>query len=290
MAIKYRKMVGGFWTGTTGKQLRKAGTDVQLIALYLVTGPQANMIGLYDIGLPIMAYHTGWDYDRLNTALMGCAECGFAFYDQKTEYVWVPEMAKWQVGSPLKPDDKKVTGIHRLLESMSPNPFTKRFCEKYGDGFHIPKPLTRGLNKKTKPLVKKNEASRAVEQKSSRAEEKKRKKEKKNGVSGKPGNKNGKLKPKRAEDVPIPKELDKPSFRVAWKEWLRWRREERRLAVTVTGAGLQLDELKVWGVGPAIKAMEVSIKQGWQGLFEPRTGGGNARRGEVGQTGKATGI
>lgn len=36
-----------FWNGETGRQIRAVGADAQLVALYLMTNPHANAIGMY---------------------------------------------------------------------------------------------------------------------------------------------------------------------------------------------------------------------------------------------------
>ena len=82
--------------------------------------------------------------------------------------------------------------------------------------------------------------------------------------------------PLRAEDVPIPPELDTPEFRKAWLErWLPWRRsrEGRNKPVSVGAAKAQLAKLAPCGPGQACLAIAASISNDWQGLFpEPANG------------------
>ena len=59
MAQKYAVLVPTFWTGETGKRLRGYGRDAQVVALYLVTGPPAEMIGLYYMPLPTLMHEVG---------------------------------------------------------------------------------------------------------------------------------------------------------------------------------------------------------------------------------------
>ena len=42
MARDYAIVSPQFWTGTTGREIRTRGRDVQLVALYLMTSPHAR--------------------------------------------------------------------------------------------------------------------------------------------------------------------------------------------------------------------------------------------------------
>lgn len=55
----YGKVSPQFWIGKTGKALRNAGSEAQLVSLYLLTNPHANMIGLYYMPLMFIAHETG---------------------------------------------------------------------------------------------------------------------------------------------------------------------------------------------------------------------------------------
>ena len=68
---------------------------------------------------------------------------------------------------------------------------------------------------------------------------------------------------------PIPAELDTPLFRTAWEEWIQHRREIKK-PLTPSSASKQLKDLAGWGECVAIAAIDVSIRNGWTGLFEPK--------------------
>ncbi len=69
--------------------------------------------------------------------------------------------------------------------------------------------------------------------------------------------------------VPVPHNLDTEEF---WKHWIMWLNERRvkRKAVSVQAAKMQLNDLSGLGVANAIKSIQQSIKNGYQGLFPPR--------------------
>ena len=55
----YAKVSPQFWIGKTGKAIKKAGPEATIVALYLMTCPHANMIGLYYVPLMYIAHETG---------------------------------------------------------------------------------------------------------------------------------------------------------------------------------------------------------------------------------------
>lgn len=126
MARDYGKVSARFWTGDTGRQLRRLGAEVQLLALYLVTSPSSNMVGLYYLPIPVMVHETGLTFEGASKALRSLGEVGFAHYDEDQEVIWVPEMARHQVDVELKPNDKRIKGVMAQVAEY-------RKCRYYGD-------------------------------------------------------------------------------------------------------------------------------------------------------------
>lgn len=118
------------WIGTTGRLLR--GTPMsQLMALYLVTGPQQNMIGLYDLPLGTISLETGLPPLDIIPTLNHLKELEFAYYDSRTETVFVREMARFQIGPTLTALDNRMIAVRQLLKDMAHSPFCKAFIERY---------------------------------------------------------------------------------------------------------------------------------------------------------------
>jgi uncharacterized phage protein (TIGR02220 family) len=134
---EYAKVSGRFWSGETGRRLREAGRDAQAVALYLITCPSSNMLGLYYLPLPTFCHEVGISKEGASKALRRVSEASFAFYDAPSEYVWVLEMARWQIGTALDPKDKRVTGIKRELEMLRKSPFFNEFLKRYREPFHL---------------------------------------------------------------------------------------------------------------------------------------------------------
>jgi hypothetical protein len=86
------------------------------------------------------------------------------------------------------------------------------------------------------------------------------------------GNTKG-LKEGKAAAPTFPRTLDTPEFREAWCEWAKHRKEIRQ-TLTPTTTTKQLEALASVGVTAAIKTIQLSITNGWRGLF-PRKGSTN---------------
>lgn len=152
---EYARLYPSFWTGNTGKQIKNLGYECTIIGAYVVSSPHSNMIGLYYLPLQYIAYETGVDLRNTEPALCKLASIEFCFYDTESEFIWVPEMARYQIGIqflPLKSNDNKVKGIENLYKSLPNNPFLPKFFDRYHDAFHLnerrafeapPKPLAR---------------------------------------------------------------------------------------------------------------------------------------------------
>jgi hypothetical protein len=58
------------------------------------------------------------------------------------------------------------------------------------------------------------------------------------------------------------------AFLNAWKSWVVYRKQLKK-SLTDSSVQAQCKEFALWGEQKSIEAIEQSIKQGWQGLFEP---------------------
>ena len=154
---EYGKIAPTFWTGHTGRQIKKMGAQAQVIALYLLTSPHANMLGLYYLPLPYIAHETGSTLQGASKALQSLSEVSFCTYDEEPEMVFVHEMAKYQIGEDLKPNDKRVIGIERELAKLPKTKLIQLFIDRYSVPFHIDtdahdfKGLARGFQGPPKP-------------------------------------------------------------------------------------------------------------------------------------------
>ncbi len=130
----YAKVSPHFWTGSTGKQLRKCPESV-VVSMYLMTCPHANMLGLYYMPLLYVAHETGLGIEGASKGLQWACEAGFCSYDESTEMVWVHEMARFQIAEKLKDTDKRSIGVQNEYNSLPSNPYLASFYDKYHQSF-----------------------------------------------------------------------------------------------------------------------------------------------------------
>jgi hypothetical protein len=78
----YSKVAPTFWTGATGRAIRKRGQDATILALYLITNPHANMYGLYYLPLPLIAHETGIPLEGASKGLRSLFQEGYCLYDE----------------------------------------------------------------------------------------------------------------------------------------------------------------------------------------------------------------
>lgn len=133
----YSIVVPQFWIGSSGRQLR-GDALAQVVALYLISNPHANMAGLYYLPLVTMAHEIGSPLKGALKGLQRVVGVGFATYDKASEYVFVHEMARYQIGDSLKPGDNRISSIVKTVGECPSPLLVNKFRERYADVFHLP--------------------------------------------------------------------------------------------------------------------------------------------------------
>jgi hypothetical protein len=133
----YAKVAPQFWIGQTGKTLRKAGAEAQVVAMYLLTSPHANMLGLYYLPTVYLIHETGLGDEGALKGLQRAIEAGFCSYDEASEVVWVHEMARYQIADQLKDGDNRCKGVQSEYDSLPSNPYLAPFFDRYASAFHM---------------------------------------------------------------------------------------------------------------------------------------------------------
>lgn len=137
MMRDYGKIAPQYWTGETGKRIRKEGTLAQLVGCYLLTCPSSTMLGVYYLPLPTLCHEVGCPLEGALKALKSLSEAGFAHYDEATEHVWVPNMAKYQIGEELKPNDNRLSWIRKEVQKLKSTPFFDQFLARYREAYRL---------------------------------------------------------------------------------------------------------------------------------------------------------
>lgn len=133
-----RKISSQFWTGATGVKLREAPRDARLLALYLITNPNANDIGLYELPLHLIELHAGIGSDEALELLGHLGSLEFCSYDFVHDAVWVHEMCRHQYGEPLKANSKFIKEVTDELRAHITMPFARKFWLRYSRSMHLP--------------------------------------------------------------------------------------------------------------------------------------------------------
>jgi len=139
----YAQVTPKFWFGSTGKKLRASGPHAQLVALYLLTCPSANMLGMYYLPKVTIAHECGLPLEGASEGLQRCIDAGFCAYDEDAEVVWVYEMAFFQIADDLKPADNRCSNIQKEYDNQPDSKHLRGFYDKYRAVFHIKK--ARGM-------------------------------------------------------------------------------------------------------------------------------------------------
>lgn len=153
---EYARISPRFWMGETGRSIRSKGANAQLLALYLLTSPHSNMIGLYWCPVAYMAHETGMTSEGASKALKSLVEIGFCHYDEASEVVWIVEMARYQVGERLSEKDKQAKGVQNAYNDLPKNLYLELFFERYSEAFCMTD--KRGSEGPSKPLESKEKA------------------------------------------------------------------------------------------------------------------------------------
>jgi hypothetical protein len=139
MAMRqYVKTYPTFWIGTTGKALRESGQTAQLVALYLISNPHVNYIGLYRLHLAYASTDLNMSEKALVKALATLEGLGFAKFDLVTEMVWVLRGAYWQIGESLLEKDRRVKFVQGEYTAVpAACPMKAEFFAKYAEAYGL---------------------------------------------------------------------------------------------------------------------------------------------------------
>jgi hypothetical protein len=133
----YAIMRARFWTQGTGRELC-GDRAAREMALYLMSCPSSNMLGLYYLPMSLLMDELGYDSPGDARAVLRRVEdTGFCRYDDASREVFVLNMAKEQVGERLQPKDKRILGIERELAKWTRSRFYNAFLERYREPYRL---------------------------------------------------------------------------------------------------------------------------------------------------------
>jgi hypothetical protein len=228
----YGKVSPQFWVGKTGKALR-GNLPAQILALYLMTSPHANMIGVYYCPIEYMAKETGLPIEGASEALQSLIDADFCTYEADSELIFVHAFAEHQIGGALKATDLRVKGIQNELEKVPQGQCYQAFVARYSIAFNLP------INEQEKP---KTESPIEAPLEALRSQKQKQKQKQKQNI-------------------------DAPPDGVAATVWQDFQkiRKAKRAPITETAIdGIRVEADKA---GYTLnQALETCCKRGWQGF------------------------
>lgn len=132
----YGTVASQFWVRGTGKELR-GDMEAQLVALYLMTSPHANMIGVFHLPVMYLAHETGLSIDAASAALDRLAAKDFCTYEPLAEWICVHRFAANQIGEELKEGDNRIKGVLNEIAKVPDGPCLQAFVSRYAAPFHL---------------------------------------------------------------------------------------------------------------------------------------------------------
>jgi hypothetical protein len=270
----YAKVGPQFWIGDTGRKLRAAGANAQVVALYLMTSPHANMLGLYYLPKLFVAHETGLGMEGASEGLARCVEAGYCSYDEASEMVWVHEMASYQIAEALVTTDKRCLGVQNEYNQLPENPYLARFFDKYSAAFHMTK--QRGI------VEKKEEVKQAPSKPlASQEQEQEQEQEKEQEEEAPPASRSASSQGSRLQnDWALPK---------AWGEWAL----EQQPTWTAEHVRLVADKFRDHWIGKSGKdARKADWQATWRNWVRNEKPIAAAKSGstQLGKAGQATAI
>ncbi len=135
----YSVVNGRFWTqlSETGTEIRALGLDAVAVALYLITNPHSNALGVYYLPLATMSHDLCISQEVAQRILEAVCSTGFAEYFAEESVVWVPQQARYQIGETMKATDHRRAWALRELKKFEGTVAYEKFLERYAEAFHL---------------------------------------------------------------------------------------------------------------------------------------------------------
>lgn len=298
---RYRKIDIRIWND---ERFGRLSDDAKLVFLFLLTHPHMTSLGAMRATLPGLAAELGWITERFQKAFnelvtTRSADQGspddhaLVEFDDRACFIGLPNFLKYN--GPENPN--VVTSWAKSIDLLPECPLKTKVLkranvcmrgrsEKFVEAWEgvlqsLPETLPKGFGE---PLPKgmPNQEQEPEPQQEPEQEQKPEPRKRSAAVAARGAQRGKALKPQQAvtAQVPIPSELDTQEFAQAWSEWKEHLRQKRRPMKPLQESKL----LATWaavGVERTIIAINHSIANGWQGLFEPNVKGNRTQGGDL---------
>ncbi len=145
MSRDYGRIVPSFWTGQTAREGFRGDLATWSIASYLITGPHSHATGVYYLPPAYIAHDLGIDQIVVETTLLKLERLGFVDLDRPSDWIFVREMARIQIGEVLKPSDKRVKWVVKEI-AKAPGNLQAAFRRRYEGAFNLPEAPSHGAS------------------------------------------------------------------------------------------------------------------------------------------------
>ena len=145
----YAKIFTGKWRSRSFRTLRGNPWAI-VLQDYLMSCPASEMSGVFYMPKYLIEGELGIPHDELENAIKILEEADFCrFYDD--EYVFVFNMARYQIADALSPDDNRWKSLMRDIEEM-PDNIRREFIIRYNDDFNLGYQIIRKAAEPTAPV------------------------------------------------------------------------------------------------------------------------------------------
>lgn len=256
---RYRKVDPRIWNDAKFRKLNDQG---KLTFFFLLTHPHMTAIGAMRASLPGLASEIGWSEKAFREAFGDASQKGMALHEEGASLVWLPNFIRYN--PPESPNVVKawVNALELLPECSLLNRVIAEsvaFASTLNKGFAeaLPEAFTKAMP------IQEQEQEQEQEEKQDAG------------------------KPARFDPLKIVLPDCIPSE--SWSEWIGYRRQ-RKLTCTEQTISGQVSNLQNWhAAGHSVSGIiKTSIASGWQGLFEPKTGGAGSGKPGLSKAGQST--
>ncbi|WP_419548535.1 hypothetical protein [Parasutterella sp.] len=145
----YAKIFTGKWRSRSFRTLRGNPWAI-VLQDYLMSCPASEMSGVFYMPKYLIEGELGIPHDELENAIKILEEADFCrFYDD--EYVFVFNMARYQIADALSPDDNRWKSLMRDIEEM-PDNIRREFIIRYNEDFNLGYQIIRKAAEQTAPV------------------------------------------------------------------------------------------------------------------------------------------
>lgn len=239
--MSYRAVDEAFWTDP---KVRSLTQQEKFLFLYFITNPHASFSGLYYLPIPTVIFETGLLETAVREGINTLSVGSMVLHDEPNSLFWVVNMARFNVLSKPQRD-----GIARHFGTLQKSFLLDLFEKRYPSMVRSKYPShTLSIPTDTLSIPPDNPTDISF------LKEKKRKEK-------------DTLPPTLPSvGFVFPESLKTPEFEAAWKNWESYRKEMKKpLKEPTTKA--QLAKCAKIGPEAAVRLLEKSIFNGWQGLF-----------------------